>query len=45
MGTVRINVRAVTRGQIKDFCPTSLKLPGDDAVSEKAKKAGAHAVK
>lgn len=45
MGTVRVNIKAVTRGQVQDFHPTSLKLPGDNSVSEKAKKAGSHAVK
>jgi len=45
LGTIRIMVRAVTlQGQTGSVLP-QVRLPGEEAVSEKAKKAGSHAAR
>jgi len=45
LGTIRIVVRAVTlQGQTGSVIP-QVRLPGEEAVSEKAKKAGSHAAR
>lgn len=42
LGTIRVELQAITIGEPRPFSNVATSLPGDEAISEKAKKAGAH---
>lgn len=45
LGTIRVEVTAVKAMTITPSRVQSVRLPGDSAVNEKAKKAGGHSIK
>lgn len=45
LGTILVQLDAVSVGATRPMYATTVKLPGEDAISEKAKKAGAHAAR